>query len=72
MPVTVHSRPVDTLSQAKIDRWNHIPVAIAADVSGFYRISGYLLPRWRCWVPFARSMSSAATNAAGRCCNFSR
>lgn len=33
MPVTIHSRPVDTLSQAEIDRWNHIPVAIAVDVS---------------------------------------
>jgi 4-hydroxy-4-methyl-2-oxoglutarate aldolase len=33
MPVTVHSRPVDTLSQAEIDRWNQIPVAIAVDVS---------------------------------------
>ena len=33
MPVTVHSRPVDRLSQAEIDRWNQIPVAIAVDVS---------------------------------------
>jgi regulator of RNase E activity RraA len=33
MPITVHSRPVDTLSQAEIERWSQIPVAITVDVS---------------------------------------
>jgi len=33
MPIIVHSHPVDTLSQAEIDRWSQIPVAIAVDVS---------------------------------------
>ena len=33
MPITVQNRPVDTLSQAEIDRWITIPVAIAVDVS---------------------------------------
>ena len=33
MPITVHSRPVDTLSQAEIERWSRIPAAIAVDVS---------------------------------------
>ena len=33
MPITVHSRPADTLSQAEIDRWSQVPVAIAVDVS---------------------------------------
>jgi 4-hydroxy-4-methyl-2-oxoglutarate aldolase len=33
MPIIVQSRPVDTLSQAEIDRWSEIPVAIAVDVS---------------------------------------
>jgi 4-hydroxy-4-methyl-2-oxoglutarate aldolase len=33
MPITVQGRPIDTLSQAEIDRWSQIPVAIAVDVS---------------------------------------
>ena len=33
MPITVHSRPVDTLSQAEIARWEQIPVAVAVDIS---------------------------------------
>jgi regulator of RNase E activity RraA len=33
MPITVHNRPVDPLSQAEIDRWIQVPVAIAVDVS---------------------------------------
>jgi regulator of RNase E activity RraA len=33
MPIIAHGRPVDTLSQAEIDRWIQVPVAIAVDVS---------------------------------------
>ena len=33
MSITIHSCPVDTLSQAEIDRWSRVPVAIAVDVS---------------------------------------
>jgi regulator of RNase E activity RraA len=33
MPITVQTHPVATLSQAEIDRWSQIPVAIAVDVS---------------------------------------
>lgn len=33
MPVSVHSRQVDTLSQSEIDRWAQVPVAIAVDIS---------------------------------------
>jgi 4-hydroxy-4-methyl-2-oxoglutarate aldolase len=33
MPITIQSRPADTLTQAEIDRWGQVAVAIAVDVS---------------------------------------
>ncbi len=33
MPILSITIPADTLSQAEIDRWSQVPVAIAVDVS---------------------------------------
>jgi regulator of RNase E activity RraA len=33
MPITVHNHRIDPLSQAEIERWSQVPVAIAVDVS---------------------------------------